>query len=1420
MARLTSRATHAAVTAGLAATFVLGGMPAAALAENAAQIQGSAGQISAGDTVKTGSCGEKGNESGVSYAITDNGDGTYSLVISGSGAMGSKPWNHGVDGIESDPYQKKITSVVISEGVTTTQGDAFHWMPALKSVSIPASMETIGDNSFLDTDPNIKISVASGNTNYTVASNGILFSKDLTKLIYCPAGITGDYTVPSTVTSLASNAFNSSQLSSIDFSQAVGMTAIAHQALSGLKNAAEIVLPKNITELAPYVFYKSTNTFVRVESPTLTMGGLSFAEMRGVDLTKVTDLRFSQKNDWAAYFQGDTPVYIDSEKVADAIKKQDETKYGTLSKHVFYVNGGTVQADGTVAKEGYAFDGWYRDQALTDKVDDITSASKGVYYAKWGETVATVTSNGVTTPHASFSAAINAAKDGDTVTLVESTSERVKVEKKITVTAKEGAVYSGTMSVHDGATITGMTFSLDGKDGTTTSVALKGAGDVTISGNEFTLDKNAAKNDYKSIHLDQESARATINDNTFNLTASAQTSNYSGIYLASGTKNVSVSGNTFSYPVIAMNKTRIAVDVQGSSTSSVTVSGNTLSVTGDTVGEGMILLVSAFGNSSGYGITGITITDNTVTAPESVSAAVRAVSVQGVSGLTFTGNTVKGADVALGGGSLPGQKTQNADVTVGGNDLAGTSKGYNLGWGSLEGSITITKPDISAPVFPAPNLGATLIKGDGTGAIYATLKEAIDAADSESTVTMQKDLTEDITIPTGKVITLDLAGHTLTNKTDHTITNNGTLTVADSSAGKSGAIDNVTDGKAALCNEEGATATLKGGTFKRSKEDSDKNSYYTLLNHGTMTIEATTKVESKLADGTFAKKSALIDNGWYSGEPKDGKNALLTINGGTFEGGNYVENDSYGELVINGGTFKGSSAAVFNWNKLTINGGEFSAADAGKQVIWNGGGSVDKDTDGANVGQLKITGGTFTATDGQKALAQYADKLTADQKNNVSVEISGGTFKGALADNLVNARLSGGSYTVEPKAEYVVDGSGLKKNEDGTFGVQKAELAYTGAAKDGVVLLNVWNAGQLSEKDLLDYVVMNVEGYTVSVDTEQMKALNEAIAAKKTGNYKVTYTAAKQTKRVAGNSNALTVTVTFKLYYSGGGGTVTPTPKTYTVTFDDNVSYTTDQTAKVTSGQKVTKPADPELKGYVFKGWFTDAALKEAYDFSKPVTGDLTLHAKWALATTDPVTFSDVDPSQWYAPGVDFVTSHGLMLGYGDTGLFGVGRTLTRGELAVILARFSAPGYGPEDFRDARNETGLPDVADGQFYTWAANWAVENGVINGYADAEGNRTGFGPNDPVTMEQLVAIIANLVDKDGASKADASILGKFRDPASVTPWATKSVAWAVQRGLINGSAEGDGLYLRPTGDIMRERVAAILMNAFHNGILSLE
>lgn len=67
----------------------------------------------------------------------------------------------------------------------------------------------------------------------------------------------------------------------------------------------------------------------------------------------------------------------------------------------------------------------------------------------------------------------------------------------------------------------------------------------------------------------------------------------------------------------------------------------------------------------------------------------------------------------------------------------------------------------------------------------------------------------------------------------------------------------------------------------------------------------------------------------------------------------------------------------------------------------------------------------------------------------------------------------------------------------------------------------------------------------------------------------------------------------------------------YTVTFDDCLDSTENQTAVVAHGSAVARPADPALDGWRFLGWYSDAALTQEWDFASPVTSDMTLYASW-----------------------------------------------------------------------------------------------------------------------------------------------------------------------------------------------------------------
>ena len=79
-----------------------------------------------------------------------------------------------------------------------------------------------------------------------------------------------------------------------------------------------------------------------------------------------------------------------------------------------------------------------------------------------------------------------------------------------------------------------------------------------------------------------------------------------------------------------------------------------------------------------------------------------------------------------------------------------------------------------------------------------------------------------------------------------------------------------------------------------------------------------------------------------------------------------------------------------------------------------------------------------------------------------------------------------------------------------------------------------------------------------------------------------------------------------------------PQAKVFKVTFWDGLTWTEDAVVEVEEGKTVAAPTDPACEGFKFEGWFVDKALKEAYDFSTPVNGDMVLYAKWSKTAEAP----------------------------------------------------------------------------------------------------------------------------------------------------------------------------------------------------------
>ena len=124
-----------------------------------------------------------------------------------------------------------------------------------------------------------------------------------------------------------------------------------------------------------------------------------------------------------------------------------------------------------------------------------------------------------------------------------------------------------------------------------------------------------------------------------------------------------------------------------------------------------------------------------------------------------------------------------------------------------------------------------------------------------------------------------------------------------------------------------------------------------------------------------------------------------------------------------------------------------------------------------------------------------------------------------------------------------------------------------------------------------------------------------------------------------------------------------------------------------------------------------------------------------------------------------------------------------------------------EDEPSARSASGFADVPPDTWFTDAVAWAAEQGIVTG-CDPE----TFGPSDPLTREQLAAILYRYAKYLGMDVSAAADLSGYLDAADVSDWALDAFRWAIASGLIRGVSE---TRLSPKTQATRAQVATMLM-----------
>lgn len=390
------------------------------------------------------------------------------------------------------------------------------------------------------------------------------------------------------------------------------------------------------------------------------------------------------------------------------------------------------------------------------------------------------------------------------------------------------------------------------------------------------------------------------------------------------------------------------------------------------------------------------------------------------------------------------------------------------------------------------------------GANYNTIATAVAVVKNGGAVTLLKDTAEDVVIPADKMLTIDLAGHKLTNVNSHTIFNKGTLTIN----GNKGTVDNVTNGTAAVYNDVMGKVTINGGSYTRSAEaskdenNSGGNSWYVIHNYGIMNIN---KGTFKFSDTNVGAFSSLIHNGWYDGSKNTAqKNAVMTINDGDFTQGTggkiTVKNDDYGELEIKGGVFtqpQKNYYCIFSYNIAKISGGTING------YVGNAYGNETCDKGDLTISDnAVVNGGVRSAT--------AAGNDSSDKKNLIKITDNAKVAGAITSADVKYVSVSGGYFTTDP-SKYLATST-------------DADKKYIAKAVTGDYKFHV----ELADKN--DLQVVPVAGATSAPSKEELKnnkdipsdkVDNIVTAAKAVSAPEISKAAQEVAANISDNSNTL-----------------------------------------------------------------------------------------------------------------------------------------------------------------------------------------------------------------------------------------------------------------------------------------------------------
>lgn len=178
--------------------------------------------------------------------------------------------------------------------------------------------------------------------------------------------------------------------------------------------------------------------------------------------------------------------------------------------------------------------------------------------------------------------------------------------------------------------------------------------------------------------------------------------------------------------------------------------------------------------------------------------------------------------------------------------------------------------------------------------------------------------------------------------------------------------------------------------------------------------------------------------------------------------------------------------------------------------------------------------------------------------------------------------------------------------------------------------------------------------------------------------------------------------------------------------------------------------------------------------------------------------YSDLNRDAWYHQCVDYALENDLMTGMGG-GIFSPNGTLTRAEAVTVLWKL-------ENRPQVSYQLNFEDVAEGQWFTEVVRWAVSKKIMTGNGDGT-----FGPNSPITREQLAAILYRYAAYKKYDVSAKGNLSSFTDASKISGWANEAMQWANGAKLMNGNGDGT---INPNGNTKRCEFASMIMKFNEN------